>query len=180
MTSRKKFNLMAIVLSIVLAFTLFGCDSVSTAEDEQEIKTNQSLNQSNKTLGMPNIVNFNAKRTLKRIYEMQDDAKLVCYAYMQAIDGKFVYIGKTMGYAVPYSTQYTNPEKEIYSNGVATIAQADPDGLYHSSSTSATWIILIDEETGKTAPMYCEPNMVVYPFKLPTRVCASWSLPTDY
>ncbi len=46
------------------------------------------------------------------------------------------------------------------------IPQADPNGLYMPTSSSATWLILIDPVTKKARPAYFEPEIVVSAFKL--------------
>lgn len=167
-----------LVSLMVLSTALFvGCDLERSAEAKQEIATNQALNQMNNEIGMPNIKEYYEKKMAKEIYEMRDNSKLICYAYTQNMNGKFVYLGKCIGYGLPYSVQYTNPEKYEY-NGVA-LPQADPNGLYMPEGLSATWIMLINEE-GKREIMYCEPNIVVTQSKLPKRLVEAWSLTNNY
>jgi hypothetical protein len=172
-------KLISIILLIGLVFSFTACEY--TAEEKQTQATQQSLAQMNNEIGMPDITEFTAKKTLNQIYKIQDDSKLICYAYhMNEYTGKYVYDGKCMGFAIPYSTQYTNPETRVYNGSGVTLPQADPDGLYHSSSTAGTWVIMIDEVTGKRNLTFCEPNVVVSEIKKPARLCETWSLPSDY
>jgi hypothetical protein len=180
-----------IVLSLSIAafcFCLMGAScNDSTAEDAQTTKTNQELAQINKELGMPNITNFTEKKLMKEIYELRDQSNLVCYAYTTALDGHYVYIGECQGYGLPYSTEYTNPEKVTNGSGVSgtgtgnvTVPQADPNGLYMPSSANATWLVLIDQATGKPKIAYIEQDVTVVEAKLPANLCESWSLPSGY
>ena len=99
------------------------------------------------------------------IYEECDRENLICYAYIVAkYSGKLIFIGKCVGYGVPFSAQYTNPERD-YMNG-ATLPQADPNGLFMPTSSSATWLLLIDPKTNKPRPVYIEPEIIVSPFPL--------------
>lgn len=125
---------------------------------------------------MPNISNFFEKKLAKRVLELRDDSKLINYVYTQNMNGKYVYNGKCIGYPLPYGTQYTNPEKR--DNGV-TLPQADPNGLFSTGSTQASWILMIDDD-GKEDVTYLEPDTVVRQAKYPRRLCEEWSLPSDY
>ena len=177
----KKFVILAIGVSIVFSFT--GCTyGSSTAEDQQTQQTDSELAQINQEVGMPNITNFTEKKLMKQIYELRDQSNLICYAYSKNMDGKYTYLGECQGYGLPYSTEYTNPEKEIDNgtDGVATIQQADPNGLYMPSSANATWLVMIDEKTGKQEVRYEESDVTVQESKLPARLCESWSLPANY
>jgi hypothetical protein len=178
------------VLSVIFIGTcLTGCTSVEpSAEQIQTQQTKEILKEVNNQIGLPNIKNFYEKKMAKEILEMRDNSKLITYAYIQnKMTGRFVYLGKSMGYGLPYSVQYTNPEKIIqfgtfrYSgDSPQTMPQADPNGLYMPSGLSATWIMLLDEKTGKRNLMYIEQELTVTQSKLPRRLCEGYSLPATY
>lgn len=128
----------------------------------------------NRQIGLPNIHNFQQKKIMKMIYEQTDREDLICYAYLQSeYTGKLIFLGKCLGYGVPFSAQYTNPMKVVdYSAGysmsgyhLGTLPQADPNGLYMPTSSDATWLMLLDKK-GKPHPVYVEPHIVVSPFPL--------------
>lgn len=174
---------LALILTFSLTLIWFcltaeGCSD--TARNQEADYQSQLMTQSNSTVGMPDIKNFYEKKMAKEILELRDDSKLICYAYtLNEMSGKYVFLGKCMGYGLPYSTQYTCPESYGGYSGI-TLPQADPNGLYSSSSTSATWLYLIDDTTGKPQITYCEPNLVVSQNKIPKRLCEEWSLTSDY
>ena len=157
----KKLIFVALVLMI-------GCEP--SAEQTQRQKTNQILSEVDRQIGMPDIHNFQEKKMLKLVMEERDRADLVCYAYVKSeYTGKFVFLGKCLGYGMPYSTQFTNPMK--YEQNGATLPQADPNGLYMPSSADATWLFMINPETNKPVPVYCEDKVLVLPYKLPASAC---------
>ena len=90
------------------------------------------------------------------------------------MQGKPVFIGKCIGFGLPYSVQYTNPSKLVDRRGQPAsaaleahiIPQADPNGLYMPQGLSATWLMMIDPKTGKPRPVYVEPEIIVSPFPL--------------
>ncbi len=164
-----------IILFLFLGIMLFmgsACeqDNISSAEQMQTDQTNAILSEVNREIGLPNIVNFQQKKLMKMVYELSDQEDLICYAYIKSdYQGKLVFIGKCIGFGVPFSAQYTNPEKIAYRRtnvGVVTIPQADPNALYMPTSSSATWLLMIDPETNSPRPVYLEPEIVVSPFPL--------------
>ena len=118
------------------------------------------------------------KKQAKEILELRDNSDLVCYAYTKCEGtGKYVYLGRCMGYGLPYSTQYTAPEASVHQHGtLVTLPQADPNGLYLPEGLSATWLYLINE----AQVTYAEPEIIVSQGKLPARICEEWSLPENY
>ena len=156
---------------IILFFIIFviACEE-SDAERDQQIKTQEILKEVNNQLGLPAIKNFQEKKLAKMIFELRDQENLVCYAYIKSdYQGKLCFIGKCVGFGLPYSVQYTNPEKIAKSytqGGFAILPQADPNGLYMPTGLSATWLMMVDPKTKKTRPVYIEPEIVVSPFPL--------------
>jgi len=178
-------------LFIVLVLLIVGmaaCDDLnyrgapqqSSSDAMQAMQTRQSLAEALRQIGMPNIKNYQQLKLLKMIYELCDQEDLICYAYIKSdYQGKLVFIGKCIGYGIPFSAQYTNPfriydaEQEggviskLNDEGeVQVLPQADPHGLFMTSSSSATWLIMIDPVTNKTRPVYLEPEIVVSAFPL--------------
>jgi hypothetical protein len=100
------------------------------------------------------------------IFELCDKEDLITYAYIKSdYQGKLMFIGKCIGYGIPFSAQYTNPERTTNRTGI-TLPQADPNGLFMPTTSSATWLIMIDPKTNEPRPVYIEPEIVVSPFPL--------------
>lgn len=99
------------------------------------------------------------------IFELRDQENLITYAYIvNHMTGELVFIGKCIGFGLPYSVQYTNPEKYVGSNG-AILPQPDPNGLFMPAGLSATWLMMLDK-TGEPHPVYIESEVTVSPFPL--------------
>ena len=155
----------------------YGGSSDQRQSDEQE----RILAEGTSQVGMPSIKNFRERKILKDILELRDQDGLVTFTYMEnlqpapvagktALGGKLTYLGQTIGYGLPYATQFTNPEKPItygMKEGFNTIPQADPNGLFSPDSAEGTWVLMKDHGGSKTVPVYIEPRIVVTPFKLP-------------
>jgi len=142
----------------------------SDADKKQSAATERAMNEAQRQVGMPNIVNFQQRKLMKMIFELCDQEDLICYAYIKSdYQGKLMFIGKCVGFGIPFSAQFTNPEKVAYARfdyGVATLPQPDPNGLFMPTSSSATWLIMVDPGGGEPRPVYIEPEIVVSPFPL--------------
>lgn len=159
--------------TLLVALVLSSCNHLSDSEKQDLESMNKLLDEANSQVGLPAIKNFFEKKTAKAIFELRDQSDLVCYAYHWSdYNGKYVFLGECMGYGLPYSVQYTNPEKRVYES--TTLPQADPNGLYMPDGLSATWVLLIDPKTGKAKPCYIEPLLSVFPFKLPPSVVMNY------
>jgi hypothetical protein len=162
-------------LIFLITLSYFACDKQTTNYSDivQAKATEQALMEANREIGMPNIINFQQRKLMKLIYELCDKEDLVCYAYIKSdYQGKLVYIGQCIGYGIPFSAQYTNPEKivdaaaHLANYHFINLPQADPNGLFMPTSSSATWLMMVDPSTGKPRPVYLEPEIVVSPFPL--------------
>jgi hypothetical protein len=165
----------AIVLAITLIFLVAfvaGCadDVVNESDKKQSTQQEKLLIEAVKQCGMPNIINFREKKILKEIYELRDQTGLLTYSYLlNEFTGKFIYLGETIGYPIPYATQYTSPEKAAgyYEHGEYSLPQADPNGLFSPASAAGTWILILDHKSKEARPAYIEPNVVCMQSKFP-------------
>jgi hypothetical protein len=185
-----KKKVSVILTTILIASVLVGCGSASASnkdtDKQQQNQQEEMLQQANDQLGMPNITNFQEKKMLKQIMELTDKSDLICYVYsFSEFTGKYNYIGKSVGFGIPYGTEYTNPEKMGTVDGGQysalnpyTMPQADPNGLFKATDVQATWICMIDDATGEKYIMYSEPNMTISAHKLPKSVLNS--IPDNY
>lgn len=191
---RKKINIGLIVCLLVIL--CIGCGNRETASSKENEYTQMIMEQASDAIGYPNVTNFFEKAQLKEIYELRDNPELICYWYTKNdMTGKWIYQGSCIGYGIPYTTQFTQPETvqraalpALKLNGedkgrneyfTEILPQADPNGLYSSASTSATWILTTDDK-GKIKPTYVESEITVSQTKIEARLCEDWSIPAGY
>lgn len=178
---------LSVLLTMCVLMCLAACKSGSAAGETTSVQQDETsytqdlMDQMTDEIGMPEITNYYEKNLAKAILEKRDDSDLICYVYNQTMDGEYVYVGRSMGYGLPASVQYTNPEAAGYITKYSeisayTIPQADPNGLYSAEGLDATWLMMIDDETGETYIMYTEPEVTVVENKLPRRIVTEKSL----
>ncbi|HCE2656958.1 TPA: hypothetical protein NKQ64_004538, partial [Vibrio parahaemolyticus] len=71
----------------------------------------------------------------------------------------------SMGFGIPYDTSLTNPLQSVGNRSYAltSIEQAEPNGIFASKNTSATWVMCVNE-AGVIEPVYVESKVTVYPY----------------
>jgi hypothetical protein len=162
----KKMLMLSMVAGIGLLFS--NCEHKQSSNETLAMKQEQLMQEANRQVGMPAIKNFQERKLLKMVLELRDQENLVCYAYIVAeMTGKLIFIGKCIGYGIPYATEYTNPQVKVSGErGNISLPQADPNGLFMPSNAEGTWIMLIDPNTNSPRPVYIEPRVIVSPFPL--------------
>lgn len=174
----KKLTMVGILL--VCAVMLMGvskCDVADNTADMMEAEQTSALQEeAARQVGMPNIHRFTEKKMVSYLYELRDKENLILHAYIYSdYNGQFIYLGKCVGYGIPASVQFSNPEKiaQSYTSSFGTMPQPEPNGLFMPEGLSATWIMLIDDE-GKQRAAYVEPLLTVLPFKLPSDIVMNY------
>ena len=147
------------ILVLALALTSLAACGEPSAERRQQRQTEQLQADADARVGMPRVTNFTEKRLANMILELRDQPNLSTYTYTVDMNGKAHCLGRSIGYGLPYTTQITNPMKRL-DMVEATIPQAEPNGLYSSDSTSATWVLLVGKD-GKPLPTYVETDITV-------------------
>ena len=158
----KKFLL---VLPLVAMLT--ACLESPPTSGQIERKKQEELSlQAVQQVGMPAIVNFAEKRMMKDIMELRDQ-NVATTTYLVGMNNQLTKLCTSIGYGLPYATQYTNPQKPVYEvHGNITLPQADPNGLYSPASADGTWVLCVDKKDGKAKPVFIEPRIIVSPFPI--------------
>lgn len=152
-----------------LFILVIGCTGVPKSDEVEAQRQETASKEAASAVSAPAIINFWEKRQLKTIYELRDNPKpTYCYIFSQ-FTGKFTYLGITIGYGIPYATQFNNPMKYIYNSSGATLPQAEPNALFSPPGADGTWI-LFEDASGKLQPQYIEERISVFTEKLPADI----------
>jgi hypothetical protein len=153
-------------LSIMSAVMLTACEIKQDSREIESKKQEEMSLRAVQSVGMPAISNYAEKRMMKDILEKRDRMSPT-YTYVMTVNGKFVKICDSLGYGLPYATQYTNPQMvEWNGHGMTTLPQADPNGLYSPASADGTWVMCLDPKTKKAEPQYVEQRIFTMTFPL--------------
>lgn len=165
---------------LLFAPSLAGCFEDNSGAGRESKATAQMAEQAAVTVGMPGIMNWSEKRQLKAIYELRDQANLLTYTYIRDLAGKMHSVCPTtsVGFGIPYATQYTAPTARrmvapLYPDGTTSqwqgydAPQPEPNGLHMPSAAEGTWVICLNPKTKELAPTYIEDRVSVYLFEMP-------------
>ena len=159
---------MKIALSIIAAAAILsGCEQAPSSTQIERRKQEELSMQAVTQVGMPAITNFAEKRMMKDILELRDQ-NVATITYLVGMNNQLTKVCNSIGYGLPYATQYTNPQRIAYDSGhgSVTLPQADPNGLYSPASADGTWVLCLDKKDGKAKPVFIEPRIIVSPITL--------------
>lgn len=158
------------ILGMALIGTMGASEcSEPTSDDVQQVQQETLLQEGTNQVGMPSIKNFRERKLMKDILEMRDQNGLVTYTYtFSEMSGRYTFFCNSIGYGLPYATQFTNPQKSVrVYQGAIALPQADPNGLFSPAAAEGTWVMCKDGNSDRTQPVYVEPRVIVSPFRLP-------------
>jgi len=150
-----------LIFALIASAGLAGC--LENSDSKQNRQQEELSMRSVESVGLPGITKFQEKRTLKQILELRDK-EIATYSYTQDMNGRLHLLCKSVGYGIPYATQYTNPMR--YASQGLALPQADPNGLFSPASADGTWVLCLNPETKQMSPVLVEPRLVVSPFPL--------------
>lgn len=155
------------LLFIITAIFIAGCNSPESQETKDKAKVQQQQSQYAIAQPIP-AFNWSLERDLlKKLYELRNQ-KVSTHSVWRSDYGMVEGECTSMGYGLPYDTSLTNPTQTEWrssTNGraVAVIGQAEPNGVFASTNTAATWVMCLGT-TGNIEPHYIESKVTVYPY----------------
>lgn len=157
-----------IIALMIASGVLTACQPMPESSAKIERRKQEELSlQAVQQVGMPSIVNFAEKRMMKDILEIRDQ-DVATTTYIVGMNGELHKLCNSVGYGLPYATQYTNPQA-MQNDEVghwSLLPQADPNGLYSPANAEGTWVQCVDPKSGKARVVYIEPRIIVSPIPL--------------
>lgn len=154
---KKSFIALITALSMSVLF-LTGCNS----QDTQDRKTaNAQQAQYGARQPVP-MYDWSLERHLVTQLYNARNLKAATHSVWRSDLGTIEGDCASMGFGLPYDTSLTNPLKRSGTSG-SVIEQAEPNGIYASKNTAATWVMCVDD-IGQLEPLYIETKVTVYPY----------------
>ena len=162
-------------LIFCLFIALVGCE-LRAAETSVEARDSKRVaqQQSQYEKGQPvPAFNWSLERHLViELYRVRNQ-KAATHSVWRSDRGMVEGDCPSYGYGIPYDTSLTNPlvatdidlqgEEHSYGGGaLASIEQAEPNGIFASKNTAATWVMCLGKG-GTVEPVYVETKVTVYP-----------------
>lgn len=157
-----------IFFGFVLMMSLVACE-VTVGQEAKDTKR-VARQQSQYSIGQPiPTFNWSLERYLViELYKVRNK-KAATHSVWRSDRGMIEGDCPSFGYGIPYDTSITNPlmatdeDMTGYDKAaLTTIEQAEPNGIFASKNTAATWVMCVGE-TGLIEPVYVETKVTVYP-----------------
>lgn len=164
-------KILSVILSVIfLAACGVGKPKTSESSDAKLVQQQQSQY----SIGQPiPAFDWSLERHLViELYKVRNQ-KAVTHSVWRSNHGIIEGDCPSYGYGIPYDTSLTNPlvatdidleGEEHFSQGGAltSIEQAEPNGVFASKNTAATWVMCLGQ-SGVIEPVYVETKVTVYP-----------------
>lgn len=159
---------MKLLLAILTFLSFLGCDATKSTESKVVAKVAQQ--QSQYAIGQPiPAFDWSLERHLViELYKVRNQ-KAATHSVWRSDRGMIEGDCPSYGYGIPYDTSLTNPlmstdeDQDGYDQrALTTIEQAEPNGIFASKNTAATWVMCLGE-SGNIEPIYVETKVTVYP-----------------
>lgn len=139
-----------------------GCEESQDRKDTQQTQRQQS--QYAISQPVPKYDWSLERHMVIKLYDLRN-VKAATSAVWRSSTGMIEGHCPSLGFGIPYDTSITNPLKSYkgYRDGAVT-EQAEPNGIFLSKNTSATWIMCV----GKFGiePIYTEARVTGYPYPI--------------
>lgn len=158
----KRFLTMFIMI-VGLAFFLSACQKTTSEAKKEAASVNAQ--QAQYAIGQP-VPKFDwslERHLMIELYKLRNQ-KVSTYAIWRSDYGMIEGDCPSLGYGLPYDVSLTNPLVSTGStvHSITSIEQAEPNGIFASKNTSATWVMCLNK-TGGIEPVYVESKVTIYP-----------------
>jgi hypothetical protein len=162
--------IMSFAVMVLMVFAV-GCGPrIPTSDQMMSEKQEKAAQEAASQVGFPNVTKFTEKRLVSQLYELRDQENLMTYTYVRDMNGRLQHLCNSVGYGIPYATQFSSPEKIGYTAtnvGALTLPQPEPNGLFTPPGAEGTWVqCIVPGGNGKISPVYVEDRVIVTPFKM--------------
>jgi predicted small secreted protein len=162
----KKYLLTGIVLTSALLLT--ACSTTTgTGKESSQVAQQQKLYVENQPV--PAFDWSLERHMMIKLYEARNNA-VITYSYVRNLQGQIIFSCNSIGFPIPANTQLTNPNAVQQSrvnefNYYEVLPQAEPNGLYSSTSTMGTYVFCLNQD-GTVSPTYFESDVEAHTQKL--------------
>lgn len=178
---RSKFLAFFGITCLALAFLVSACGAPAANTDQANVAENHTVltqqDHYNKTQPIP-FFDFSLRRQMLIDYYKAANQAVATYTYYVNMfpTAKAYLVCPSISIPIQGGTQLTNGLQAVdqaangnshnYNGGaLAAIQQAEPDGTFAPANGQGTIILCVNDD-GTASPVYAEPNVMTFPYKL--------------
>lgn len=161
-------------LLVLSVLTLSACNQGSVTQEMKDTK--QAQQQQGQYAKAQPVPSYNWSLERHMVIELYNarNLKAATHSVWRSDLGTIEGDCSSIGFGIPYDTSLTNPlvatdtsqsgDVDRYQGrSLASIEQAEPNGIFASKNTAATWIMCAGDN-GAMEPIYVETKVTVYPY----------------
>lgn len=161
------------ILIVLLSFLIMGAGDCSQEEpqdraDRLAVSKQQEQYRENQPVHRYNF--SNELDVYQQIYDARVEGSISTWTVIRSNTGMILDDFSSLGFPLPYDVQLTNPLKvvDLGTEGGVAIEQPEPNGLYSSKNTAATWVLVVRmfEGAAVVTPFYSEDKVSCYPYPI--------------
>jgi len=152
-----------VAMALLASQSANSCDAEKNVEKRDAMRVQEQQSQYEKGQPIP-AFDWSLERDLViQLYKVRNQ-KAATHSVWRSDYGTIEGDCPSYGYGIPYDTSLTNPLVATGSSrySLTSIEQAEPNGVFASKNTSATWVMCLGE-AGSVEPVYVESHVTVYP-----------------
>ena len=157
-----------LALILLTGLALNGCRAPASQETKDAKAVQQQQSQYAKGQPVP-AFNWSLERDLViQLYQIRNQ-KAATHSVWRSDYGLLEGDCPSLGFGIPFDTSLTNPLVQnirYWGGGVGrtvdVVEQAEPNGIFASKNTTATWVMCLGE-SGDIEPVYVEAKVTAYP-----------------
>jgi len=165
-----KIKYIVYICALIFSLTISGClgESSQSTESKKVDKQNDHF-----SIAQPiPFFNHSVERDmLIKIFHARNE-RVATHSLWRSNNGFIEDDCPSLGFGLPYDVSLTNPVTLIRKHFgkitgwiSGTVEQQEPNGVYASKNTNATWVMCVNE-AGSLDPIYVESKVTVYPYNL--------------
>lgn len=157
-------------LGLIAVIALVACTPPKQGSQEKDA-ANVQKQQGQYAMGQPiPVFDWSLERELViELYKVRN-SKAATHSVWRSDRGLIEGDCPSYGYGIPYDTSLTNPLLATSTDpaygyrkaSLTSIEQPEPNGIFASKNTAATWVMCLGEG-GSIEPVYVETKVTVYP-----------------
>lgn len=165
-----------LIILLATSVALYGCNEYEQTESSKtSAAVERQQSQFAKAQPVP-VYDWSLERDLLiQLYNIRN-MKALTHSVWRSDRGLIEGDCASIGFGIPYDTSLTNPLvatdtsqsgdiDRFRGRALASIEQPEPNGIFASKNTSATWVMCAGE-TGMIEPVYVETKVTVYPYSV--------------
>ncbi len=166
-----KFYKYTLFMLLAMLLVVTGCKRAPTQASEEAKKVDAQ--QAQYSIGQPiPAFNWSLERDLMiKLYNLRNE-KVSTHAVWRSNYGMIEGDCPSLGFGLPYDVSLTNPiaaSRTWWGGGLGAsidvVEQAEPNGIFASKNTSATWVMCLSA-SGGVEPHYVESKVTIYPYSV--------------